>query len=155
LKIGVRLHKIQSVDMILQTCCALHNMLLKIDGLDQPWDGLWMPSSDYEGRLGELEYDDVPLAVQRLYSPDQIRNYDTSTIGADGEVEEGSHDEVNHGSDMVGEVDIDKVCIVRNLSLNYFCGRLVEHFDIKFKRGEVVWPRSQGGKPNSNADNTI
>ena len=38
----------------------------------------------------------------------------------------------------------DGVRVVRNLSLTYFRGRLVEHFDIKFKEGKVKWPCSRG-----------
>ena len=46
LKTGVRLHKVQSVDMIWATCCALHNMLFEVDGFDEPWDGVCIPTSN-------------------------------------------------------------------------------------------------------------
>ena len=52
LKVGIGLHDISSVDMVWQTCCALHNMLLDIDGLNKPWDGVNLPTSDYSGSFG-------------------------------------------------------------------------------------------------------
>jgi hypothetical protein len=64
LKTGVRLHKVQSVDIIWATCCALHNMLLEVDGLDEPWDGVPIPTSQWDGHLGELEEEDVPFAMR-------------------------------------------------------------------------------------------
>jgi hypothetical protein len=36
---GVRLHGVEAVDKIWKTCCAFHNMLLEIDGLDSEWEG--------------------------------------------------------------------------------------------------------------------
>ena len=39
------------------TCCALHNWLLFVDGLDDRWeDGT---PSDWEGELGEVRQDDL------------------------------------------------------------------------------------------------
>ena len=63
LKVGIRLHSIESVDMVWLTCCALHNMLLEVDGLDEPWDGSRIPTSEWEGAMGELEVEDVPVAM--------------------------------------------------------------------------------------------
>lgn len=131
--------------MIWLTCCALHNMLLHVDGLDKPWDGVNMPGSDYSGSFGELDFDEMPLAMQRLFSPDEVRAYDTSLMS------ELAVDDVGGdiGSDEEG---IDGIRVVRNLSLAYFRGRLVEHFDIKFKDGKVKWPRSRGKVPRWNTD---
>ena len=39
-----------------------------------------MPCSDYSGSFGELDFDEMPLAMQRLFSPDEVRAYDTSSI---------------------------------------------------------------------------
>lgn len=119
-------------------------MLLNIDGLDQPWDGIRMPKSDYEGRFGELEFDDMPLSMQRLYSPDEVRAYDTSVLAG-------------RSMRMIEEVYGDDDCVdgireVGKLSLNFFRQRLIEHFDIKFKAGEIIWPRSRGKQIVSSAD---
>ena len=82
LKTGVRLHSTESVDMIWATCCALHNMLLEVDGLDIPWDGVKVPTSEWDGELGDLESEDVPLAMRRILSPSEIRAYNSSLVGA-------------------------------------------------------------------------
>ena len=37
LKAGVRLHGTKTVDSVWKTCCALHNWLLEVDGLDNTW----------------------------------------------------------------------------------------------------------------------
>jgi hypothetical protein len=38
LKMGIWLHKQKAADMIFLTCCALHNMLLDVDGMDPQWE---------------------------------------------------------------------------------------------------------------------
>jgi hypothetical protein len=39
LKTGICLHGVDIVDKMWKTCCALHNMLLEVDGLDVEWNG--------------------------------------------------------------------------------------------------------------------
>ena len=38
-------------------------MLLEVDGLDTPWDGMKIPSSEWDGELGNLDSSDLPLAI--------------------------------------------------------------------------------------------
>ena len=83
LKTRIRLHSTESVDMIWLTYCALHNMLLEADGLDEPWDSTKIPSSAWEGELRHLEADDVPVAMRRALCPAEIRQYNTSTVGVE------------------------------------------------------------------------
>ena len=71
----------------LRTCCALHNMLLEVDGLDEPWDGTKIPSSACEGELGHLEAGGVSVAMRRDLCPAKIRQYDTSAVGVEGREE--------------------------------------------------------------------
>ena len=140
LKTGIHLHAVQSVDMIWATCCALHNMLLEVDGLDKPWDGICIPTSQWEGDLGELEEEDVPFAMRRLLSPGELCAYDTSSTGStdiSSSVPRGDTD----GEDDRGEL-IRTVCL---LSLAFFRSRLVEHFNIAWN--EVVWPSQRGMTP--------
>ena len=47
LKTGVCLHSTQAVDQVCLTCCAFHNILLKIDGLYDPWDGRQVNTSEW------------------------------------------------------------------------------------------------------------
>ena len=105
LKSGIRLHSTESVDMIWLTCCALHNMLLEVDGLDEPWDGTKIPSSAWEGELGRLECDDVPVAMRRVLCPAQIRRYDTSYVGAEGPEEVGAHVVEEYGDETEDDGD--------------------------------------------------
>ena len=81
LKVGISLLDIKSVDKIWLTCCALHNMLLEEDGLDQPWDGITVPTSEWETELGNLEPEDCPAAFVRLLDPAAVRAYDNSAMG--------------------------------------------------------------------------
>ena len=37
-KTGIRLHGVEAVNKIWKTCCALHNMLLDVDGLEEGWE---------------------------------------------------------------------------------------------------------------------
>ena len=141
LKTGVRLHSTQSVDRVWLTCCALHNWLLEIDGLDKPWDGVNV-TSQWESELGGFDESDAPMAMRNLLSPAQIREYDTSMIGGVTDEHDDYDDDVTAGA-----VEDDGVINVRSLSLDYFRSKLVEHFDIKFQRGEIAWPRSRGQEP--------
>jgi hypothetical protein len=66
------------------TCCALHNWLLEIDGLDDKWtEG---EASEWEGDLGifdstEEVMENVPFDIQHLHGTQPLHNYDASGIG--------------------------------------------------------------------------
>ena len=66
--------------------------------------------------MGELEFDDLPLPMQRLLNPEEVQKYDTSTIGVS---QYGSNvmSDINGGVDEHGS---EWVRIVQNQSLNYF-----------------------------------
>ena len=70
LKTGIRLHSFEAVDNIWKTCCAFHNWLLDIDGLNAEWEN-GIPS-DFEGELGLHDENDahytVPLILARVGS---------------------------------------------------------------------------------------
>jgi hypothetical protein len=134
LKIGIRLGGVEVADNIFKTCCALHNWLLEIDGLDGEWDGV----------NGQHEVTDVlrhaPAALQRLYVNPALM--DLSGMGHGNDVENGvmpSNGQVLEGV-MNDDDPPETVRVVRNLSLNYFRRKLIEHFDILFQRKELVWP---------------
>ena len=91
LKTGIRLHGLSVVDDIWFTCCALHNMLLHLDGLDAKWNkGV---KSMFEGELGWHAPGDVqtycaPLIFRRVNSGRQggdFRQYDCSSVGYNAE----------------------------------------------------------------------
>jgi Plant transposon protein len=67
LKSGIRVHKNEVVDNIWLTCCALHNMLLDVDGLSKAWkNGV---RSHWELESGKFGNDDIPFAIRRLVNP--------------------------------------------------------------------------------------
>ena len=141
LKSGIRLHGTNAVDCIWLTCCALHNMLLEVDGLDQPWDGVTAPTSSWEGELGNMDTEDVPLALRRLLAPAVFRNYDTSSMGSQAvATQESNFDEVVHERNELLDTNVRQVNL---LTMSFFRSRLVEHFDILWRRGELIWPRSR------------
>ena len=136
-------------DKVWMTCCALHNWLLEVDGLDAQWE------NDWEGELGMHSADDdalllasrqpsqQPFAMQRLNSV-QIRNYDTSGSGpGPGQVSQYARDQAE--PDPKANTDIDDTLdrgtrVVRQLSQAFFTSKLVEHFDIMWLRNKIVWP---------------
>jgi len=136
LKTGIRLHGVDAGDKIWLTCCALHNRLLEVDGLDNKWEQ-GVPS-DWQSKMGEHEQADAPLAIQRLNAPSLIRNYDTTEQHGSADVvlpPEDSQLVVNDPSaDGTGAIP------VRNLSMKCFRQKLVEHFDICFQKKELHWP---------------
>jgi hypothetical protein len=64
----------------------------------------------------------------------------------DGEIDQ-QEDPVTDALQRPGDLHsrrCDGIQVVRNLKLNYFRSKLVTHFDIAYKRGEVVWPKRTG-----------
>jgi hypothetical protein len=50
-KSGIRLQGVDAVDKVWLMCCALHNWLLEIDGLNAEWSEISTPGNDWEGSL--------------------------------------------------------------------------------------------------------
>lgn len=162
LKTGIRLFGVKAADEVFLTCCALHNWLLEIDGLDDEWQagvaGYWEQETPTED---DCDYDDTTLtggastlcpdAVWRLRHPTERRNYDSSGMGPGEDV---MHDDAcvdtyidDSESTSTGGIDdnnagnVDTPILVRNLKLHDFRQKLVTHFDIAFKKNELQWPR--------------
>lgn len=56
--------KMRDVDRVFKTCCALHNQLLHMDGLDARWgDGI---PSHWQGEEGDFDEEDLPLVFRRM-----------------------------------------------------------------------------------------
>ena len=155
LKSGIRLEGLENADKVWKTCCALHNYLLEIDGLDDKWE-LGVPS-DWEGSLGEQEEEDITniAALRRLNNPEAARHFDSSGMGYGNDRQEDENDDsdVDSASDSesiaesdVQHTDDEYIIPVRNLSFNTFRQKLVNHFDIMYQRKEIVWPKNKGRK---------
>ena len=139
LKTGIRLHGLEVADDIWYTCCALHNMLLEVDGLNTRWsDGV---PSDYEGELGLHDANDVrrhlpPAVFNRLADP---RNYDPALQHQVAP----QHIQPNQGAEVVA--DNQRGASISHLSLNGFRNYLVNHFHYEWQNNNIVWPRRNGG----------
>ena len=129
-----------AADNIWMTCCALHNMLLDKDGLTVNWDG----------DMGLFDYDEdseqVPFSTRRLNNPFLRRNYDSSSMGP-APIDEADCDEevvgescVVDDTPIINNVSTDGINDVHLLTNDFFRTKLVEHFDIQFKRNNVKWP---------------
>ena len=137
LKSGIRLHGVDTADNIWMTCCALHNMLLEVDGNSESWDG-------EEGMFDfDIDVDGMPFALQRLSNPGDLRTYDTSGMGpgtADGEdVPVDTYPTVDDTNS--DHIDINDVNEVRFLTADFFQKKLIEHFDILFLQYKIKWPK--------------
>ena len=112
LKAGIMLHGVDVADSIWLTCCALHNMLLEIDGITGEWDGI-------NGLFDiDTESDSVPFGLTRLTNPSTIRNYDTSGMGHgnanlyDSDIDVNVDipdviDDITHANDSEIDMDVD------------------------------------------------
>ena len=108
---GVRLHGVNAADNVWLTCCALHNMLLEVDGLLLEWDG----------ELGLHDIEDgavnLPFALSRLESGTARRQYDTSGIGPGFDEEE---DDFNNEDDqMIYQECAQEAQEVASVSIHY------------------------------------
>ena len=89
------------------------------------------PDSDDDLSEGSDEEQDdnerLPAAITRLHDQNA-----STRLGddIDGQVEGGR-----------SFVPIEGVRVVKDLTLEYFRGRLVEHFDILFQKKQIVWPK--------------
>ena len=156
------MHGTSVPDKVFHTCCALHNLLLDVDGLNEEWNN-GVPS-DYETTMlvdddeipGDVE--DIPTALRRLANPVAARDNGIAAVDGGGATSPGS---ISNGrqqgtemqkppasADVVGEqqntqdvAEYGNITKVRSLCLDDFRSRLVVHFDIAFKRNEVVWPQ--------------
>ena len=129
LRNGMRFAKIGQCDQLWLTCCALHNMLLSVDGLDKHWeDGV---ESDWERYNSEYNNENgvIPFAISKLH-----RHFIDKSVEI--EKEEPSGDlRIKFDKYTVGNRRI-----VSKMPLALFQRCLVNHFDIRFKQNSIVWP---------------
>ena len=147
LKTGVRLEGLETVDNIWYTCCALHNMLLHIDGLNNRWtQGI---ASDYEGEFGwhdegSVERYNQPAVYERMANP---RLYDAS-------LSHSMPPRVHHEAEVHQHRDNGGAVRVNSVPFETFRNYLVNHFHILFQKREIVWP-SRTGIPQPNVQGVV
>jgi len=134
LKSPILVHSIQAVDKIWKTCCGLHNWLLKIDGMDQEWDGGSGIPSEWEGDLG------APLQMQRLH-------YEMRDLNREERIDE--HDNTIHAESGTGVIDPNGINFVRKLTRTAFQAALVRHLTIAWEKNELIWPQRNTERNNS------
>jgi hypothetical protein len=111
---GIDARSIETVDQVWKTCCALHNILLVIDGRDAPWTD--------EGDETNC------FAIQRLNSGDNEETKECDNLP-------------ENIADVVRDVNAEAKPI-RLMSLEDFRMKLVNHFDILYTNRKLVWPKS-------------
>lgn len=137
LKTGIRQHTKEDVDNIWFTCCALHNMLLDVDGLGKSWEN--GVAGYYDGQGGYHDYLDVqnnlaPEIFRRLHqSGNNPRQYDSSY-------------RVNNAAPVDRVIrEVNGPNSIRLFSREQFRQKLVEHFDYRFSvLKDIVWPSRTG-----------
>jgi len=143
LKTGLRVEGAAAADRIWLTCCALHNMLLNIDGLDKQWEeGV---ASDWEGELGANDPDEcrahAPFAIRRLNNP-ELEDFGSRQ-------HEESVSQIRDPKDCVGVQDDvvtnirtadDGAVYVNSLSYKEFRDCLLVNFDILHRQHKIRWP---------------
>ena len=151
LKSGIRVHGTDTCDAVFLTCCALHNWLLDVDGLNEP-SSCGISQSDYLEALGNFDADDHfardSFASHRLHNPSLARSLPSNHAEMDFSGM-GSHESGGWDDDWVGDArELPSRCtdssgnrIVRLLPPQFFRERLVEHFDILFERRAIIWPK--------------
>ena len=161
LKTGIRVHGHKATDMIWKTCCALHNWLLEVDGLDDQWElGVQSP---WEGELGMFHPEDlelIPEHIRNRLSPIDLESYydlshsgtimttTVDNVGVDDDEDEEAAVSAATTRRMIPTIEEPLPSatsgvprLVRKLSNKQFRDCLVEHFDILFQKNEIKWPR--------------
>ena len=147
LKSGIRVHNTEVADNIWLTCCALHNLLLDVDGLSVGWQH-GVPSH-WESQRGQFEVDDVPDSIRRLMSPVAIRTSDRSSFGGynpastiphhvSNDDESNAQQRIIQSQRIIGE---GEEVAVNELPLSQFRAMLIEHFNVLFHEQKIAWPK--------------
>jgi hypothetical protein len=159
LKTGIQLHNTEIVDNIWMTCCALHNMLLDVDGFSAGWEN-GVPSQ-WESESGQFDEIDVPASIRKLIDPNGINpravcTFDTCYCGymdvdddAKGDYNE-SQSQHNNNNDHDVEIELrnERSISINNISLKRFREiMLVEHFNVRYHDNKIIWPRCLPEKP--------
>ena len=153
----------KTADEIWKTCCALHNWLLEVDGLDARWEQ-GIPTSVWEGAEGDHDVQDIEMMGGALCGVDMqtfnMQRFDCSGMGPANDHEEndsgGEEDEdLDQDSGRGGTVDDEEqedeleheqasnprgIRVVREMTSLAFRSKLVTHFDIASQKSEVQWP---------------
>lgn len=157
LKYGVRAHSLMDADNIFKTCCALHNMLLEVDGLAAGWEiGVQF---HWETELDDSQ--DLPFALRRFIKPSTARNLDTSGNGIENDIANSTDSVTTSNTDITkrncdnyysSEANKNVPVSIKDMCFQLFCKKLISHFNILFHKKEVKWPhRLKENKDNEDS----
>jgi hypothetical protein len=137
LKSCVRIRGVENTDKIFRTCCALHNFLLKSDGLDTEWenDVQTNPSSS-----NDILLDNHLFAVNRLHNVVIRNHWNNSSTEIDCLGSCASDTPPDGEGAGLSEVSFVEENVVKDLSQSLFRSKLITHFNICFQQNEIVWP---------------
>ena len=121
-----RLQSEETLNDVWFTCLALHNMLLELDGLDEPFE------------QNMLLHDGMAIA-RRLFE-DEERAYSGPPASAE---EEDAIADVAGGMGQDAAVPIEEDDPAAETH-DEFRSRLIQHWTRKLERGEVRWPSRTG-----------
>ena len=133
LRYGIRFHTIENCDKMWLTCCALHNLLLDVDGLDKNWNN--SPTSDWERFYSQNRGDDYNLWLETPFAISRLNH--NFALNEDEDSDDTDND-TNITSLSFEKYTVNGKRIVHEMPLTLFRKCLVQHFDIKFKRNEIV-----------------
>ena len=135
LKTGVKLRNFEYVDQVWLTSCALHNMLLFIDGLDEGWE---------EGKKTYWENINEQFSIPKNITFAEMRlNRDMSSqANITDESELNATDK-----DFINLATVNGIRYLNRLPLRVFRKLLANHFDIRFKQKTVEWPTRVKNSP--------
>ena len=130
LKYGIRLGHVADCDKVWTTCCALHNMLLFYDKLDEGW----------ESANAESIYNEKGSRTTRPFSINRLTKHRSEPKISKGE---------NYSTNFFDKHTVNGKRVVQKMPLQVFQERLVHHFDIRFKNNDVKWPKRKARNGNS------
>ena len=127
--------------------CVVFSRLLEVDGLDENWEKGVL--SEWEGDLGRHGAKDtasrVPAILHRMGNAAcNIPRGDAFDLSGQGPRPDytGAYMDPRVPEDAGGGTG--EVRQVRNMSMRAFRAKLIEHFDIQWRRNAVRWPSRTG-----------
>ena len=134
LRYGIRFHKLYMCDQLFMTCCALHNLLLDVDGLPNNWEDGHQSDWYYESQITSLPA--LSINHTSSFAINRLRR-DLSTSN------NTSSDETNRKvlRAKCKKYTINGVREISKMPLHIFRQCLVNHFHIRFMKGNIKWPK--------------
>ena len=133
LRYGTHFQSITRCDQLWLACYAMHNMLLDIDGRNENWEN--GTPSNWE--LINDSHIETPFTISKLnrdFTTDELMQIQTKV---DSEMEESKEDL----SKKYDKYTVDGIRVVAKMPLHLFQQCLVRHFDIRFRRKDIIWPK--------------